>query len=486
MIHQSQPTMSARDVTRILFRHKRKGILFFFAVITLAVVGVLLLPKKYESEAKFFVKLNLKVDPIATNDGQTVFADPEREGEMRSVVALLHSRGLLEKIVEELGPDKIFETDLKKGVVDSLVASITSLIPASGDGAEIDREKAVRKLAKTLKIDHPKKSHVVAVSYKSRSAERAKEILDSYVATSMKQHLEVNRNSNSYDFFVEQEQLLEQQVVDAEGELRDAKNQIGLVSLGGQRRVLEDHVTLLDKQTLDNQSDLAATTDRIETLRKELPFDMQNPSSASSLSTRSLDEMRNQLFTHELRYRELLARFRPDHPKVTAVKEQIDEARTLLNLQQLRNEMSSAESLRSKQQTLRDDFEATLKRLQKLNEDEVRLAELERRLRERTAAHQVYVRKMEQARLDSQLEADQISNLRVAQAPTLMGKALSRKGALICALAVVVGVCGAVGLAYVLELMDQSLATAADVESSLGVPVLVSLPRSRARDLSLN
>ena len=43
MIRASQPAMSARDVTRILFRHWWKGMLFFVVVVTTAVTGVLLM-----------------------------------------------------------------------------------------------------------------------------------------------------------------------------------------------------------------------------------------------------------------------------------------------------------------------------------------------------------------------------------------------------------------------------------------------------------
>ena len=93
---------------------------------------------------------------------------------------------------------------------------------------------------------------------------------------------------------------------------------------------------------------------------------------------------------------------------------------------------------------------------------------------------------MEQARIDQQLESGNISNLRLTQAPSLMGKPLSRKGLLILSMALVCGTLGAVALAYGSELMDQSLATATDVETSLGVPVLASLPSTRWHRLSLN
>ena len=67
-----------------------------------------------------------------------------------------------------------------------------------------------------------------------------------------------------------------------------------------------------------------------------------------------------------------------------------------------------------------------------------------------------------------------------------MGKSLSRKGLLIVSLALVVGVLGAMTIAYASEVLDESLSTTSDVEASLGMPVLASLPQTRSHRLSMN
>ena len=135
---------------------------------------------------------------------------------------------------------------------------------------------------------------------------------------------------------------------------------------------------------------------------------------------------------------------------------------------------------------LQADYKVTLDKLRQMNEDEVRVLELERRVEELAASHRGYVKKLEQSRLDQQLQSDQLSNLRLAEAPTVMGKALSRQGALIAALAVAVALLGAIGIAYVSDLLDERLATPGDIETSLNLPVLMSLPQSRAHRVSWN
>ncbi|MEX0819613.1 MAG: hypothetical protein WD070_08460 [Pirellulaceae bacterium] len=487
MLRHSQQSMTARDVCRILFRHRWRSVCFFLAVVTLGTVGVLLMPRKYQSEATFYMKPDFRVDPAATNDTQIVAFDPERESEMRSVVALLESRVLFEKVVDELGTEAVFENDLKTTPIDLAMKRLQELTSQFGPKSEkVERENAIRLLLKSINIVHAKKSHVVTVVYRARSAERAQEVLTAYTTAAMQQHLDANRNPSSFQFFVQQEALLKDRALAATQAVRDVKNKHGLVSVDNQRKVLGDHVSNLDRELLATETSLAATEDNIASLRARLPFAMQNPDPGSALSVYAIDTMRNQLYTLELRYRELISRFQPTHPQVMATKEQLEEAKVVLNQQQLVNEISKGAALRSKRIALQQDYDATNQKLNELNESEVLIAQVERRAEEATDSHRLVVRKLEQARMDQQLESGQISNLRLAQAPTLMGKSLSRKGLLIVSLALVVGCLGAIAVAYVSELLDQSLATAADVEASLDMPVLASLPRTRSHRLSLN
>ena len=280
--------------------------------------------------------------------------------------------------------------------------------------------------------------------------------------------------------------MLKANVLQATRAVRDIKNQYGLVSIASQRKVLEDHLTHLDKELLTLESSLAAAKDNITSLRAQLPFEMQHPSAGSALSVYSIDTMRNQLFGLELRYRELLSRTSPSHPQVVSMKQQVEEGILVLNQQQLVNELAKAAALRSKLASLEQQFEATKRKLNDMNEQEVNIEQAERKAEDAKANHLLVVRKLEQARIDQQLESGNISNLRLTQAPTLMGKSLSRKGLIIVSLALIAGMLGAVAVAYVAELLDESLATATDVEASLEMPVLASLPRTRSHRLSLN
>src|SRR5437899_10683207 len=106
-----EATTSLRDLAPIVYRHRRKMGLFFLAVMAAVTAYVLLCPRVYRSQAKLFVRLgreNATLDPTATVGQAPVVAVPQsRENELNTVVEILNSRVLLEKVVDSIGPQAI-------------------------------------------------------------------------------------------------------------------------------------------------------------------------------------------------------------------------------------------------------------------------------------------------------------------------------------------------------------------------------------------
>ena len=100
--NQSGPTL--RDIYCALFRHKRKAIAFFLAVMTLVTLLTIFSPRVYRSEGTLFVRLgreNMTLDPTVTlGQEPTVAMSQSRENEINSVAEILQSRQLIEKVVD--------------------------------------------------------------------------------------------------------------------------------------------------------------------------------------------------------------------------------------------------------------------------------------------------------------------------------------------------------------------------------------------------
>ena len=98
------------DIIGAVFRYKWRVLLVTGLMLLLSAAAVLIFPKKYESEAKLFVRLgrgSAAMDPATF--GQTISIQESRESEMNSIVDMLQSRGLAERVVDEVGVEAVLK-----------------------------------------------------------------------------------------------------------------------------------------------------------------------------------------------------------------------------------------------------------------------------------------------------------------------------------------------------------------------------------------
>jgi uncharacterized protein involved in exopolysaccharide biosynthesis len=119
-----------------------------------------------------------------------------------------------------------------------------------------------------------------------------------------------------------------------------------------------------------------------------------------------------------------------------------------------------------------------------LNEQEVKVNELERRVKVAEANFLAYQSSLEQVRVNEALKKNAISNINVIQPASLVLEPVSPKKGLTLAMALVAAVSGALTLVLISERLDHSLKTPEDLEKYLGLPLLTSIPRVRSAQLA--
>ena len=115
--------------------------------------------------------------------------------------------------------------------------------------------------------------------------------------------------------------------------------------------------------------------------------------------------------------------------------------------------------------------------LERLNDQELELAQLEREVKLLEGKYAMHVQKLEEARVNDALSGEGITNVKVAQPASLVYKPVSPKKALLLAGALMLALVGGIGSAFAAESLDQTLRTTSQVERQLGLPVLASMPR---------
>ncbi|MEZ6114219.1 MAG: hypothetical protein R3C99_24885 [Pirellulaceae bacterium] len=505
----------AREMPLAMWRHRKKAVITFVAVLVATMVALAVYPRSFDSESKLFVRLgreSVTLDPTATT-GETIPVSESRENEVNSILEVLRSRGLAEKVVDRLGPSVVLGAELEEGggtqeavVAGSPRAQVGGAVawaklwiePA---GPIDDREKAIIELQK-LYVERPKKSNIIVVSYQTSSPELAQRIVSTVVDVYRDEHVRINRTPRSYEFFKSQEALLAKQVEERAASLRDAKNSMQLASIDGKRLLIETDIMETTTRLRVLEADLEATQARVDSLDESL-VKLPERVTAEEVSGHpnvALDNMRDTLFSLELREKELLAKYQEEHPLVISTRQQLAESRRIVaelpaertqstskinparESQELKllDERTKQNALLAEVAELREHQGRLLAELETLNGDEVQLRELQREFDIAETNYRVYQGKLEQARITQAMEADRISNVTVTQEATISRRPASPKKREVAALGLVLAALSSVGVVMLAEASKRTFRTAEQIERMLELPVLIRLPDPNA------
>ncbi|MCO6456210.1 MAG: hypothetical protein J5I93_12995 [Pirellulaceae bacterium] len=483
-----EQTLSIFDIRRALARHRRKSLLFFSGSLLVVVLVALFWPRTYVSEAQMYVKLgrtSVRLDPTATT-GETIALMESRETEINSILEVLRSRALAERVVEALGAGVVLGSAARQG----------------------DQVPATEQVLRSLNVSTPRRTNVITVTCQAASPRLAQQILATTLELFKDEHVRVNRTDGSFGFFDAETRRLAAGLEAAAARVRETKNAMGVITIEGQRSILQSQLDAIERETDAASVALAAGLARADALRATIE---RLPERVAAREERGHpnpagDAMRNELYQLEIRERELLSKFTEQHPQVQALREQVGEARRILQQQpaertqvahdlnptrqelQLRllAEQADIDALQARHGSLQARRETVLARIQQLNRDEVQLRQLEREAELLEQNYRLNAEKLAQARTDQQLDQQRISNVNVFQPPTYIAKPASPRLGMLAALGLMLGGLGAVGVAIVAETIDRSLRTADEVEQQVELPVLVSVPRVHPQQVFLN
>lgn len=492
----------------VLYRHRRKSLMLFVGVMVLTVVATILMPKTYRSEAKLFLRLgreNTTLDPtVMSNPDSSVAVPQSRENEINSVAEMMHSRLLLEKVVDSLGSEALLgagplrtaspaTSSADAAAIAAAEASNTSPITSwiaslrqwSGFQSQSPRDRAVQGLAKDLDVSVIRRTNVIGVTYDGDSAEVAHAVVNKVIELYQGEHVRLNRNEGAREFLERETNRLRTDLATSEGRLRDLKNTTGLSSVDAQRQTLINQIARLQDDAMKTRASLASARTKVEQMEaqlKDLP-PLEVTGQTTGMPNDGTDNMRGQLYSLKIKEQEYAAKFKEGHPLLDEVRRQVAEAERILGQEEphrkhittspnpvyqqvqaaLLTERPALTALETESKTLDTQLAAAEKRLQTLNEDELRIAALQRDIQLLETNYKRYASNLEQARIDQSMETQRISSIAVAQPATYDVKPIRPKPMVNLALGFLLAVGGAVGLAFAADYRDN-----AEVAASAG------------------
>lgn len=496
MFEQSQVAFQPFTVRDAVYGiAKRKVLAATVFVGTVVAVGVftILCPKSYKSEARLFMRLGREstgMDATATlGENPVVMMPQSREAEINSIIELIQAKQIYRNVVDEIGADRILKRNWKppvdgepaveeaESLFESMWGGLMSSLASAGVVNDLPQsEKAIIQLQKKVEIEAFEKSNVLTVSFKSHSPELARDVVDSIVAEYERQHVNLHRPPKAFSFLQEQAEGIEQKLLVKRDELEAFKNETGILDANSQRNILNERRATLEADLLNTSAEVYA----LETLVTELEKGTSSMSAVTTLSTTTgagnegADGMAQELFKLKSLRASLAAKYREGHAKVVAIDKQIAQAEKILNvveservekiegpnkiyeetaalLEKKRPELAAAQA---KAKILKQQIEAFNAELDEFTRNETGFAKLTREVDVLEQNYRKYYANLEQARIDNEMQAKEISNIGIGQGATLNLKPYSPNKLINLIAAFVLGIGGACGLTVFLEYMS--------------------------------
>lgn len=470
MVHRSSPLILVSDTLAAMRQRWKTAFVVFGLTLGLVVGYLLTAPLEYESEGKLNVQIGrgmVSADRMDEDDN-TVSVVETRESEINSILDILGSRGLLEEVVDEVGVDRITQTEcLAQNWLPNLGSSSSKVL--TDRELRLERESAIRHLSSNLSVHNPRKASTISVNVKLGSPELAQETVQKIMEKYLASHVDAHQTEGSLEFFEVGLTEKQTEVTTATEAIRDFKNEVGVMNIALAQQAVRTQISKIEQDSVSAVSDLAAgraKIEELETLIKQTPQDI-DAEVTEGFSNEAADRIRDQLFLVEREYQTLLSKYDESHPRVIRKQEELTELRNIHTAQSnarsqtkkiknpIRNSLeldlmraeAEAVGLQARVDALARKHKDSMVQLSELNRNEVELSELERSLAVATKNLQRFSDKREEAKINLALDSERISNVKIRQPATYVLKPISPKKGLILAAGGMLAIFGAIGAA---------------------------------------
>lgn len=456
----------SKEFLFMLFERKKLVLSIFFPVLIISIGLAILLPSQYRSFAKFSLIVPQQLDPLRQ----------ERNSDYKNQT----SRYLQEQ--KEL----IVSDDVLQRVANSI-------FPGMGSK---DLDERLEKMRNNIEVTPPEgqsfdEASVFYVSYTGNDPKQtfdiAKRLIDNYVQVF--DDLSRSRTSYSVDFFEEQSNRLQKEMVEKEKDLHDYETREALAlveirSLDLQQSASElgpsALLTQFQRKHQDLQEELAGLKASIAGMESELkkgsipalPPDMEQPG-------RALTVYKNKIAQLQIMMNEMKSQFAGDFQPLQQAAKELN-----LNLEGMRDELGrtiraqklSAQTIEARMQ----EIENIMGRLEeRIKGTAMERSVYEQKRREYGLTKDAYVaalKEVEQARVANAL-ANSKQYLTQVQEPALPMKPVKPDRLVIVILGFFAGAFLGMAAGVTVGYFDHTIRRPVDIEKFMNVPSLGSVPR---------
>ncbi|MCR4409325.1 MAG: polysaccharide biosynthesis tyrosine autokinase [Candidatus Saccharicenans sp.] len=387
-----------------------------------------------------------------------------RDDYFQTQYKLLQSRSLAERTIERL---KLWEKKEFSG----------SKSPTADDLKNpVFRQKMVDKFLGRLEVKPIRMTRLVEVAFKAHDPTLASDcvnaLFDSFVDMNIEAKYETTEQAT--EFLSGQIEELKKEISQKEQELQNYGQEKDIVILSDKETTMLDKISELNK---------ALTEAQIDRVRKESYYNgIKNASPdfiPEAMNNPLIQRLREDYLKLSREYAKMQEKFQPEYPEMQRLKAELDSARELLKNETqrlIKAAYADYQAALKKEISLKELFEQQKEEAFRLNSSAILYNSLKIELENKKNLLESLLKRQSETGVSARLKGLRTSNIRIVDRADLPLRPDSPRKFRNLLLALFLGLFGGLGLALVMEYLDNTVKSAEDIERYSGLPTLGVVP----------
>ena len=469
---------------RVIRRRMRLVLSVAAALFTLILVGSLFIPPTYTSVAQ--IALDPGKTDVANIQAVVPDAPPANAGVVDTEVEVVKSAPVAAAVIKRLGleSDPEFNAALRpKSLVDVTLGGLRALLTPAGPKGPNGLIEGVKPgvlsaVQSKLAVQRQGLTYAINISFTSlssgRSAQVANAFAQAYLDAQAQARVQTTRQANAWiDGRLND---LVGQVKQADQQVADYRDQNNLLNTTGNSSLAEQEITNLDQQLAQSRAQQAEADARLATARSQLAHGSLGDDVGEALNSEVVRNLKAQRAIVTQRLADISGRYGPQHPEILKAQSQLQDIDNQIRLEIRRiisNLQAQAEAARQRTGSIAGSVSGVRGALSSNSRASVQLDELQRKATSLRTLYESLLNRAQETQAQTSLPTVSARIVSQAIAP---GVPTSPKRLLIVLLAIVVGGGAGLATALLLDMFDDRLTSAQDVERRSGVPCVGSIP----------
>ena len=451
-----------RDYWNVLWR--RRWTVITTVLIVLLATGIFTFTRKPIYTAKG--TLLVEKEPTILTFEEIFQIETFRDDYYQTQYKLLQSRGLAERVVERLKlhehPEFAGEPGKRKRPVDKNDPFL--------------KKRLVDAFLNRLKVNPIRMTRLVEVQFRAKDPKLAaavvNELFDSFIDMNVETRYEATEQATQ--FLTEQIASLQAEIAEKERQLQAYSQEKNIVALS------ETETTIIDKLAEINK---ALTEAQIDRIKKEAYYnEVKNLSPdyiPEAFTNPLIQRLREDYVRLNREYQKKLETFHPEYPEMQRLKAELDSARKLLEIEtqnMIKAAYSEYQAALKKERSLEEVFNKQKQEAFNLNSNAIFYNALKTEIENKKNLLESLIKRQSEMGVAARQRGLRTANVRIVDRADVPLSPSSPKKRQNLILALIIGLMGGIGLAFLYEYLDNTIKTAEDVERYGRVATLGIVP----------